>query len=518
MGVPIYRDFARSPAPHGADHHDVLIAGGGPVGLSLALDLARRGQRVTLLTKKQGIAAGSRAICFAKRTLDIFDRLGIGERVVEKGVRWSKGHVYRGASKTPIYSFDLTDQPGQKNPAFVNIQQYYVEEYLIDALSAEPLAKIRWGHEVTSVTGEADGVTVGVMTEDGTYTAETSFLVACDGHRSPVRTMMGLTFEGRVFEDNFLIADVRFEREMPAERHFWFNPPWPGASALMHRQPDDVWRLDFQVGRDVDREAAVRPENVDPFVRGMLGSDVAYEYVWLSLYTFQCRRMESFVHDRIIFAGDAAHLVSPFGARGCNGGVADADNLGWKLSQVLHARSPVTLLDSYDIEARHAADVNITNSTRATDFMTPKNETRRAYRDAALDLAATSEAARPFVNSGRLSTAVSYPDSPLNTPDREDWRGKGRPPGSPPLDGRRGDGQWFLKSLGGEWSLIGDVDCVIPQDIRTVSPSTELAHRYTLEGRAATLLRPDGYVAARWKEPGPRDIEHAFRRASGHDV
>jgi 3-(3-hydroxy-phenyl)propionate hydroxylase len=515
LSIPVYRHFEPTPPPAGPDEHEVLIVGGGPVGLSLALDLAQRGRKVTVLTKRTGITAGSKAICFAKRTLDIFDRLGIGKRVCGKGVRWSRGHVYLGGGEDPIYSFDLTDAPGQKNPAFVNIQQYYVEEYLVDALRNEPLATIRWGHQAVDVDPQAEGVEVTVEADGGAYSAWTRYLVACDGHRSPVRAMLGLSFDGRVFEDNFLIADVRFEREMPAERHFWFDPPWPGASALMHRQPDNIWRLDFQVGRDIDKAEAVKPENVDPFVRGMLGEDTPYEYEWLSIYTFQCRRMQNFVHGRVLFAGDAAHLVSPFGARGCNGGVADADNLGWKLDRVLTGESPPSLLQSYDDEAREAADVNIRNSTRATDFMTPKSEAQRAYRDAALDLAALNERARPYVNSGRLSAAVAYPDSPLNTPDRDDWKGEGIPPGYPPLDAAIGEG-WLLGTLGGDFTLLGNLEDQFPDGVRSLPPSPDVCQRYALGEGGATLLRPDGYIAGRWKTPDRALVSEAFNRARGN--
>jgi 3-(3-hydroxy-phenyl)propionate hydroxylase len=501
-----------TPPPGNGESQDVVVAGGGPVGLTLALDLARRGQKVVVLTKHSFISGGSKAICFAKRSLEIFDRLGVGARVREKGVRWSRGHVYRGASRDPIYSFELDEASGQKNPAFVNIQQFYVEEYLVEALAAEPLAEVRWGHEVLSVeaTDQSARLEIGVGTDR--YTAECRYLIACDGHRSPVRTMLGLSFNGRVFQDNFLIADVRFKREMPAERHFWFDPPWPGASALMHRQPNDVWRLDFQIGRDIDQEAAVLPQNVDPFVRGMLGEDTAFEYVWLSVYTFQCRRMGSFVHGPVVFAGDAAHLVSPFGARGCNGGIADADNLGWKLARVLNGKSPPALLGTYNTEATHAADVNIQHSTRATDFMTPKSAAQRAYRDAVLALAALSPEVRPYVNSGRLSTAVSYPASPLSTPDRDDWEGAGVPPGAPLFDTPTDDG-WLSEKLSGDFLLItAEERSDLPM---TAYPaSTAVRHHYALHGNAAALLRPDGHIAARWKHAQADDVRFALRKAA----
>lgn len=511
--VPVYKPMPVAPCGQGGDTHDVVIVGAGPVGLSLALDLVRRGRSVTVLARHAFIASGSKAICFAKRTLDIFDRLGIGERVVDKGVQWNLGKVFHGGSSDPIYTFDLVDVPGQKNPAFVNIQQYYVEEYLIDALAGFEKADIRWGHEVTGLERNGGGVRLTISAPDGSYSLESRFVVACDGNRSTVRDLMGLDFEGRVFEDNFLIADVRFEQQRPAERWFWFDPPWPGASALMHRQPDNVWRLDFQLGWDIDKTEAIKPENVDPFVRGMLGPDAAYEYEWLSVYTFQCRRMERFVHGSVIFAGDAAHLVSPFGARGCNNGIADIDNLGWKLDAVLSGRAGETLLESYNYEAIITADENILNSTRSTDFMTPKTETSRAYRDAVLALARDHAFARPFVNSGRLSMPVSFPESPLNTPDTDDWAGEGVAPGSPPVDAEN-DGTWLLGQLSERnFNLLSECGRKVA-GLHPVTLSSEAAKaRYALGPQGAALLRPDGHIAARWKQASREAVANAYARA-----
>lgn len=512
--LPVWLEMPSSPAVPSGANHDVIVVGAGPVGLSIALDLARRGRSVTVLTKLPYIAACSKAICFAKHTLDIFDRLGVGERVVAKGVRWHTGKVFHGPRREPVYTFDLSDVSGQRNPAFVNIQQYYVEQYLVEALRQYERAEIRWGHEVERIEQDSDGVRISARTGSSSYTLRTRYLIACDGSRSPVRKMLNLDFSGRVFEDNFLIADVRFAHDQPAERRFWFDPPWPGASSLMHRQPDGVWRLDFQLGWEIDREEAVKPENVDPFVRGMLGPDVEYEYEWISVYTFQCRRMSRFVHDRVIFAGDSAHLVSPFGARGCNNGIADADNLGWKVDKVLRGQALPEFLKSYDYEARIVADENILNSTRSTEFITPKNDASRAYRDAILALARDCEFARPLVNSGRLSTAISFPGSPCLTRDDSPWLRSGVAPGSPALDARNGD-EWLLSSVGGDFVLFVEdenIDC--GSAIRVVPlRSEEARERYRLGRNGATLVRPDGYVAARWKEVSAAKVSDAINRA-----
>ncbi|WP_372801371.1 FAD-dependent oxidoreductase [Paracoccus seriniphilus] len=514
-GIPVYKDIGASPAPAASqDHARVVVVGAGPVGLAMALDLGRRGHPVTVLTRLDFIAHCSKAICFSKRSLDILDRLGVGDRAVAKGVTWNLGKVFRGDGTDPVYQFDMLPVKGQKRPGFINIQQYYIEEYLLDGLMELPNVDIRWGHRVTAVNNNREGVDVSVETDGGDYDLHCEWLVACDGARSTVRDCLGLDFEGRIFEDNFLIADIRMKNnDFPSERWFWFDPPFnPGKSALMHRQPDDVWRLDFQLGWDIDREAATRPENVEPFIRAMLGEDVEFEREWYSVYTFQCRRMARFVHDRVIFAGDSAHLVSPFGARGCNGGFADIDNLGWKLDRVLQGLAGDALIETYNDEAIATADENILNSTRSTDFLTPKSAASLALRDAVLELARHHDFARPLVNSGRLSTAVSYDDSPLSTPDEDIWDG-GVPPGAPVLDARLEDG-WLLEQLGDDFALLSHGwRGTLPTSLHVVEIDGTAADRMGLQPGNACLVRPDQYVAARWKSPTSNKITAALERA-----
>jgi 3-(3-hydroxy-phenyl)propionate hydroxylase len=513
----------RRPALAAAiEHLPMVIVGGGPVGLTLALDLARRGRRVTVLNKLDFIAAGSKAICFSKRTLDIWDRLGVGECMVERGVVWNLGKVFWGSDTLPIYQFDLLPLKDQKMPGFINLQQYHAEEILVEALMKCDGVDLRWGHEVTGLTLQGDRVRLRVSAGGSAYEIEADWLVACDGSRSSIRQALGLTFEGREFEDRFLIADVRMRTSRAAERWFWFDPPFnPGQSALLHKQPDDLWRLDFQLGRD-DGTACIDPGRIEPLIRGLLGQGVPFTPEWYSLYTFQCRRMARFMHGRVIFAGDSAHLVSPFGARGCNGGVADADNLAWKLDLVMSDAAPESLLESYDHEAIAMADENIMNSTRSTDFLTPKTAVSRAFRDAVLELAREHTFARPFVNSGRLSTAVSYPNSPLNTPDElnDVWTG-GLVPGSPPLDAPLA-GEWLLERLGERFVVLArGWQGALPADVGLVEwnvgegEGDVLSERWDLSPGSAYLLRPDQYVAARWRAPTAESITAALQRAKG---
>ncbi|WP_237213579.1 FAD-dependent oxidoreductase [Falsiroseomonas oryziterrae] len=523
--------YAPAPIPAAEERRQVVVGGAGLVGLTLALDLAQQGVQVVVLDDDDTVSFGSRAICFAKRTLEIYGRLGLGARFLEKGITWKTGRVFH--RDREAYAFDLLPEEGHEYPAFVNLQQYYAEEWLVEACRAAGV-ELRWKHRIGAVTPRADGATLAVEAPDGSYVLHADWLLACDGARSFIRDSMGLPFTGQVFRDRFLIADVVIKGDVgfPTERWFWFDPPFhPGQSVLLHKQPDDVWRIDFQLGWDADPEEEKRPERVIPRVRAMLGEQVPFELEWVSVYTFRCRRLERFRHGRVIFAGDAAHQVSPFGARGGNAGVQDADNFAWKLAFVLQGRAPEALLDSYDAERIPATDENILNSTRSTEFITPKGEAARAYRDAVLELAARHAFARPVVNSGRLSRPSTYTGSVLNGP--EGWAG-GALPGTPAPDApvlREGAPDWLLRHLGGAFSLLvfgppePSLPGALPRGVRAVfvddagTPGALWDHaglaraRFAAPAGGAVLIRPDQHVAARFATPDPAAIAAAHDRA-----
>jgi 3-(3-hydroxy-phenyl)propionate hydroxylase len=512
-----------------AAHHAVVVVGAGPVGLSLAIDLAQRGQSVVLLDDADRIGEGSRAICFSKRSLEFWDRLGIGQRMVDKGVMWSVGKIFHGDKQ--LYQFNLLPEQGHKRPAFINLQQFYAEAYLVDRVETLPQIELRWRNKVTGLERRNDHVVLTVETPDGPYRLRANYVVACDGARSSLRQMVGAEFTGQVFEDQFLIADVKMTAEFPTERWFWFDPPFhAGRSALLHRQPDDIWRIDLQLHPDADPVIEKRPENVRPRIARMLGHD-KFEFEWISLYKFQCRRMERFLHGRVLFAGDAAHQVSPFGARGANSGLEDAENLAWKLDRVLRGTSPEALLETYHIERSAAADENIRESTRSTDFMAPVSNQEARLRKAVLSLAKETEFGKRMINGGRLSVPSIY-ESPLSSADRDLWRGGPRPgasmPDAPvtPRDGEAGFlTEAFIKA-GTRFTLLAfsngkAID--VPDDIARIriggdglsDPDGIAGERYDAEPGTAYLLRPDGYVAARFRSPTRAALDAALARASG---
>jgi 3-(3-hydroxy-phenyl)propionate hydroxylase len=543
--------LAREPV-----RHPVIVIGAGPVGLAAAIDLAQQGVRTVLLDDDCTLAAGSRAICFAKRTLEIFDRLGCGERVAAKGVSWNVGRVF--FQNEPVYSFDLLPETGHERPAFVNLQQYFVEGYLAERAAQLPNLEIRWKHKVVGASQDARGVRLAVQTPDGEHALEADYVVAADGAKSAVRALLNLDSHGRTFKDRFLIADVRMKADFPAERWFWFDPPFHRhQSVLLHRQPENLWRIDFQLGWDADPVLEKSPERVIPRVRALLGPDAEFELVWVSVYTFRCERLDAFRHGRIIFAGDAAHGVSPFGARGANGGVQDADNLAWKLALVLQGRAPERLIDSYAAEREFAADENIRNSTRSTDFITPKSDVSRLFRDATLGLAKDCAFARKLVNSGRLSLPAVLRGSPLNTPDRADDAFAGAMvPGAPASDAPvkvNGSAAWLLRAIGGQFTglffcaasdteggtpitpaLVGELAAMQgwPVPVRAIVvgasalpalPGVEVvedcdglvAARYDARPGTFYLLRPDQHVCARWRAFDVDAVRAALARAIG---
>jgi 3-(3-hydroxy-phenyl)propionate hydroxylase len=537
---------ARAPV-----RHPVAIVGAGPVGLSLAIDLAQREIPVVLLDNDCTLSTGSRAICFAKHTLEIFDGLGCGDPMVAKGVSWSVGKVF--FRDEQIYSFNLLAENGHERPAFVNLQQYYVEGYLAQRAAALPLIDLRWKNKVVGVEQLQDAVVLTIETPDGAYQIHADHVVACDGSRSAVRELTGQQSKGRVFRDRFLIADVKMKVDQPAERWFWFDPSFhPNQSVLLHMQPDGVWRIDFQLGWDADPEVEKRPENIIPRVKALLANsptmkDAQFELEWASVYTFACSRMERFRHGRVLFAGDSAHGVSPFGARGANSGVQDAKNLGWKLALVAKGRAPHTLLDSYANEREFAADENIRHSTRATDFITPKSEISRLFRDAVLDLSRNCAFARTLVNSGRLSVPAVLSDSHLNTPDTAVFTSS-MLAGSVALDAPvtlpDGSPSWLLRQLGQGFTAVVCVDHTtagLADQLRTVArgvaplkvlavhscspdPGSDMsnvvidteglvAKRYDMLPATVYLVRPDQHICARWRQPSAQMLRDALARA-----
>jgi 3-(3-hydroxy-phenyl)propionate hydroxylase len=547
---PIY-EYVRSPDQETATpvHHPLIIVGAGPVGMAAAIDAGQSGIAALVVDEDNTVSVGSRAVCYSKRALEILDRLGCAKPMIDKGVTWQVGKVF--FRDELVRKFDLLPEQGHKIPAFINLQQYYLEEYMINRARELDNVETRWKNRVVAIDNGADKVTVTVDTPDGHYRMTCDWLIAADGANSGIREHLGLESKGQWFQDRFLIADVVMKADFPPERWFSFDPSYHrGQSTLLHRQPDHVWRLDFQLGWDADPEQEKKPEKVIPRVKAMLGEETEFELEWCSVYTFRCRRMDKFRYGRTLFVGDAAHQVSPFGARGANSGIQDTDNLVWKLKLVMDGKAPASLLDSYSDERVVAADENILNSTRATDFITPKSAVSLTFRNAVLELSRSLPFAQGLVNSGRLSDPAYLTESRLNSPDRDELAGK-MVPGAVLDDApiRAGDGaQWLLEAVCGRFTLIyftddaGDLDqdaarelrslgaSAIPVEVivaarqgsapgefRTILDSEGLMNeRFDARAGTAYLVRPDQHVAGRWRTLDGSQVLAAVARATGN--
>lgn len=513
--------------------HKVVVVGGGMVGLTAALDLSSRGLPVVILDDNDTVSVGSRGICYAKRSLEIWDRIGCAEPLVAKGVSWSVGKVFN--RDKLAYQFNLLPEAGHKMPGMINLQQYYIEETLVNMINRDDNIDLRWKHKVIGVTSHKTHATIKIETPDGVFNMASDWLLACDGANSEIRNQVGVELTGRAFQDHFLIADVFMKADFPAERWFWFDPPFhPNQSALLHKQADNIWRIDFQLGRHADKEEECKPENVIPRIKAMLGDGHEFELEWVSIYQFACRRAKRFRHQRILFAGDSAHQVSPFGARGGNSGIQDVDNLCWKLQLVVENKAPDSLMDSYHEERALAADDNLLKSSRSTDFMSPKGLSNQYFRDAILELANKYDFARPLVNSGRLSTPSTYLSSSLNAPRNSQGL---LPPGTPcsdaPIKINDHEG-WLLNQFGSGFTLLVLGEPVVwptTDDniaVRTLicgkdfSDSAGLVHeRYGCKKNSTTstaiyLIRPDQYIAGCWKKFDYNSVKNALAQATGH--
>ncbi len=502
----------------------VLVAGGGPVGLATALLLARwRIPTVVLEAAPRRQATGSRSICVQRDVLDIYHRVGCAEALVARGVTWHRGRTFY--RDRELFQLTFPDAGRSAYPAFINIGQSDVEDQLAAAVAAQPLVDLRYGHEIVHVAQDGHSVTVHAAGAEFTGT----HLVAADGPRSTVRQVLGVDFPGRSYDDLFLIADIRARLPFGAERRFHFDPAWnPGRQVLVHPQPDSVWRIDWQVPAGYDLDADAASGGLDARIRRITG-DAPYEVVWRSLYRFHQRLATRLRVGRVLLAGDAAHLMAPFGARGLNSGIQDAENAAWKIAYDRAGWAGPALLDSYATERAAAARENLRVTGETMRFLVPQDETEWAWRRAVLDRAVTEPAARALVNSGKLAEPYWYVDSPLTTGvppvDFPTAPGAVRPPVAGVLCP---DGPVTAGRASRVRELFG-TGMVVLTNGGPAPAHTEHAPvaQYRIDGdevlvdalRAGpgwgAVVRPDGHLAAVLDRPDGRSLTTALRRARG---
>ncbi len=529
----------------------VVIAGGGPVGMSLAALLAHHGIPSLVLEADASWCEGSRAICVSRRSQEILAWVGADEALTAKGLPWVGGRSY--FRDAEVLHFEMPSEPLQRFAPMINIQQYYVEQSAHAAAMRAGAVDVRWSTRLSAVRARHGGVDLDVQTADGlSHLVQAEWLIACDGGRSTVREQLGLQLEGIQYDGRYVIVDIEQDTRREVERLAWFDPPSnPGSTILMHRQPDNIWRIDYQVSDREDPADAVKPENVLPRVQAhldMIGETAPWKALWISMYNAKCLTLPSYRSGRILFAGDAAHLVPIFGVRGLNSGLDDAGNLAWKLALVQKGHADDFLLDSYSQERVLAARENIAYGAKSTEFMAPPHHGFALMREAALRVALASPAVRSLINP-RQSSAIEYANSPLNAPDDGACFGVDARPGMPAPEAKihdsRGAGHLTAHFGSSIVALYFSADPQLPEALRQLadnSPAGPAAlrilritpqgiadadtlvdvkgqawQRYDASEGTLYLVRPDGYVMGRWRDAASNVLRmhDALLRARG---
>ncbi len=540
IGPYVYRRFPPALLP-AKQHATVAIVGGGPVGLATALGLARQGVASVVIEADDSVCVGSRAICLSRRSLEICGRLGALPELMDRGLPWSGGRSFW--QDTEVFRFSMSLHEGQRLPPMINLQQYYIEDALHAAAARANAAQpgcidLRWATAVDAIEPLADGVLLRLSNAHGRGTLQADWVVACDGGQSFVRSALGLALEGTAYTGRYVIVDIELPSKHPTERRAWFDPPWHrGATVLMHRQPDDLWRIDWQLRHGDSTEEAMQPDNVRAFIQRHLDAigegHLPWQPAWSSIYRAGAMTLRRYRHGRMLFAGNAAHAMPIFGVRGLNSGLDDADNLAWKLAAVVQG-GPEALLDSYSAERVQAFHVNAESARRSTEFMSPPSRGFDVLREAVLSLAAEHRGIAELVNP-RQTAAVAYTGSALSTADADTWQG-GPAPGEVlpevPVAGAAGHvtevvGPGFVLLHFGtpprELStkglcmlpVLAKANAAWPQAL--VDADGRLAREFDAQDGSAYLLRPDGHVAARWKRCGDAALRAALRRAQGFE-
>ena len=534
----------------GEQNHPIVIVGTGPVGLTTALEIARHGQRCVVLESELQVSEGSRAIVFTRRSMEILQQVGVAQRVTETGLPWCYGNsIYRGQR---VFRMENARADDDRFFPMINLQQQYLEEYLVDAVQANPLIELRWGNRVNKVEQKGEQAWVEVDTPEGSYELRADWLVACDGARSGIRTAMNLLMEGASYEGRFVIADIRIDLPLPTERLAFFDPTWnPGNTILMHREPHGIWRVDYQLPAGEDPEDALRPESLKARIDAqleMIGfGGTPWEMDWSSVYSARALTLPEYVHGRVIFAGDAAHMLPIFGVRGANTGFQDAQGLGWRLALVAKGAASAALLQSYSSERVGAAREIVEEAGKSTRFMAPPSRGFRLLRDAVLSLSLSQPFVGPLYH-WRTSRPHEYGSSPLNSMGDDNLLFKAGPAhGAPPLNVRFAPDSYLLDHLGGGFDLLyftsgkaiaAELQAVVAGvrargvAVRLIAVSSHVAGAIEgadlvlddREGRcrarygvmadgAAYLLRPDQHVCARWMALDANRLQAAFKAA-----
>jgi 2-polyprenyl-6-methoxyphenol hydroxylase-like FAD-dependent oxidoreductase len=472
------------------EHVDVVIAGAGAAGDTLAIDLARHGVSFLVIDKAPHAFTGSRGKGIQPRTQELFEDLGVIDKVVAAGGQYPVQRYYTGDGHVDKKAVELGDPtPAEPYQIPLLVPQFLTEQRLRARL-AELGRRVRYGHELTGFTQDADGVGLRVATPDGEREVRARYLVGADGGSSFVRRELGVEFPGKTLGVRAIVCDVHAEGVSADVWHRW-NQGEPGQISLCPLFGTDMFQLQGPVpfGVDVD----LSPEGLTRLLHERTGrTDIKITSVsWGSAYEMNARLASAYRVGRVFLAGDAAHCHPPTGGQGLNTSVQDAYNLGWKLAAVLEGADP-SLLDSYEIERRPIAEAVLGLSERLLEAA-KNRDTSRGRDGSQLDL--------------------GYPDSPLTRSDPQRTTGvvAGERAPDAPVTGAGGlPTRLFTLFQGPHWTLLG-YGVAAEQapaaryrvHVHTLGERGDLidAHghvqaAYGLEPGQWVLVRPDGYVAA----------------------
>lgn len=523
----LYFTYPHFDAPTGRDaltnHTPVAIVGAGPIGMTAALGLACEGVASVLFDSKSTFNDGSRAICIARSSMNIFERVGAVDQFLEKSLGWTTGRsFYRG---TQILEFEMPDSNQEKYRPMYNLQQQYIEQFLWEAVCNEPLIETRWQSRVTGVEDTPIGVRIDVEDPHGSYRIEADYVLAADGARSQLRKMRGLRLKGDNYEGRYVIADVQMPHDYPTIRRAFFDPDCRrGATILIHKQPDNIWRIDYQLDDTDDEAEAMKESTVRASVSAVL-DEIEYEgdweLEWWSTYSANTLALDDYRDGSVFFIGDSAHIVPIFGVRGLNNGLADAHNIAWKLAWVMQGKADATLLDSYTPERRGATMDVFANATKSARFMTPPTRGWALMRDAALNLALSHKFAGQLANP-RQMTPYTYAVSPVVWAD--DPAFSGGPVAGAALPEARHDDGYLSDALGKGFSLVlfdpvlaSNLD-MLYVEIIVVDIGSDACNLLHGTADSAYLIRPDMHIAARWSNATPAAIKDGMKHALGGTV
>lgn len=534
----LYYDYQVFPHFHSQEpiHTDadtVTVVGAGPIGMTTALLLAKQGVKVIVLSSELQLSEGSRALVYTKRSMEILQAAGAAEKIMSKALPWTHGNsIYKGQVAFRMAS------PTNENDQFAplnNLQQNWLEHFLLEAIHENDNIEVRWGNNVVDHVQEDDQVTLTIQTPEGEYKHTSKWVVAADGGRSPIRERMKLWMEGASYEGRFVIADIRIKLDYPTERLAYFSPDWnPGNTILMHREPDSIWRFDYQLDTSVTPEEALKPENLHKAVQDqlkMIGQDhLEWEMDWSTVYSARALTLDNYVHNRIIFVGDSAHLLPIFGVRGANTGFQDAQDLSWKLAAAVKGWAPESILGSYTYDRVGAAREIIAEAGKSTRFMAPPTDGFKLLRDAVLSLSLEHEFVRPLYH-WRTSRPHAYTHSPLNSQfDDNAQMPEQTENGALIPNVKFADGSYLYDVISGKFSVLaltekGQVSAALVAEVadlkakgipvqlvalaidgqtaeaadRTLAINADLAeNRFLAAAGAVYLVRPGHHINGRW--------------------